>query len=106
MFGDSVAFVRGLRPVGRLYPTSSARQVMCTLPPSGNCWSLALYARYRQTGGDFPEKYLAMLTAAAQDSRTPSSPLGVDLTDLTFWHGGLSILADLVAEAEKLAAAA
>lgn len=73
----------------------------------GELLVLALYARYRQAGGDFAEQYLAMLARGGSDwPHAIVAPLGVDLTDPTFWHGGLSILADLVTEAEELAAAA
>ena len=65
---------------------------------------LALYARYQQVGAEFPDKYLAMLSAGG--SNWPHEivrPLGVDLKDLNFWKDGLQILDDMVGEAEKLA---
>jgi oligoendopeptidase F len=72
----------------------------------GQLLVLALYARYKQVGGDFNERYLAMLTAGG--SNWPHEivrPLDVDLTDPGFWRGGLSILEEQVAEAEDLARA-
>jgi oligoendopeptidase F len=73
----------------------------------GELLVLALYARYRHVGEGFADKYLAMLTAGGSDwPHEIVAPLGVDLTDPQFWHGGLSILEDLVAEAEGLADAA
>ncbi|MBE2234276.1 MAG: M3 family oligoendopeptidase [Anaerolinea sp.] len=70
----------------------------------GELLVLALYARYQQEGGDFPERYLAMLTAGGSDwPHQIVKPLGVDLTDPGFWSNGLDILEGMVAEAEALA---
>jgi oligoendopeptidase F len=72
----------------------------------GELLVLALYARYRQVGAGFAEAYLEMLTKGGSDwPHRIVAPLGVDLTDPAFWHGGLRILEDLVVEAEGLAGA-
>ena len=71
----------------------------------GELLVLALYARYQEMGDGFADKYLEMLRAGG--SNWPHEivrPLGVDLTDPTFWQKGLQILDDLVVEAEELAA--
>jgi len=71
----------------------------------GELLVLALYARYQHDGAGFADAYLAML--AAGGSHWPHEivkPLGVDLTDPSFWSNGLQILDDLVSEAERLAA--
>ncbi len=71
----------------------------------GELLVLALYARYQQVGAEFPDRYLAMLSAGG--SKWPYEilrPLGVDLKDLDFWKDGLQILDDMVSEAETLAA--
>lgn len=71
----------------------------------GELLVLALYARYQEMGEPFVEKYLAMLTAGGSDwPHEIVAPLGVDLTDPTFWKQGLQILDDMVTEAEQLAA--
>jgi oligoendopeptidase F len=71
----------------------------------GELLVLALYARYRQDGRGFADAYLDMLTAGGSDwPHEVVKPLGVDLTDPTFWNNGLQILSDMVAEAERLAA--
>jgi oligoendopeptidase F len=73
----------------------------------GQLLVLALYARYKQVGGDFPERYLAMLSAGGSDwPHEIVKPLGVDLQDPAFWRGGLGILEEMVADAEALARAA
>ncbi len=70
----------------------------------GELLVLALYARYEQSGDDFAEKYLAMLSAGGSDwPHEIVKPLGVDLTDPDFWQHGLQILDEMVSEAEQLA---
>jgi oligoendopeptidase F len=71
----------------------------------GELLVLALYARYQEVGSDFPDAYLDMLAAGGSDwPHQLVKPLGVDLTDLNFWHKGLQMLDDMVTEAEELAA--
>ncbi|HEX9117824.1 MAG TPA: M3 family metallopeptidase, partial [Anaerolineae bacterium] len=73
----------------------------------GELLVLALYARYQQVGNGFSGAYLDMLAAGGSDwPQNIVRPLGVDLTDPNFWHQGLQILDNMVAEAERLAAAA
>jgi oligoendopeptidase F len=70
----------------------------------GELLVLALYARYQEVGSDFPNAYLDMLAAGGSDwPHELVKPLGVDLTDLNFWHKGLQMLDDMVTEAEELA---
>jgi oligoendopeptidase F len=52
-------------------------------------------------------RYLGLLRAGG--SQAPAAllaELGLDVTDPRFWDGGLAVLAEMVSEAEKLAAAA
>jgi oligoendopeptidase F len=70
----------------------------------GELLVLALYARYQEAGPTFAPAYMAMLTAGGSDwPHDLVRPLGVDLTDPGFWHQGLRILDEMVAEAERLA---
>jgi oligoendopeptidase F len=70
----------------------------------GELLVLALYAQYKEVGEDFAPRYLDMLSAGGSDwPHEIVRPLGVDLTDLGFWHKGLQILSDMVSEAEDLA---
>ncbi len=70
----------------------------------GELLVLALYARYRQEGDAFPDKYLALLEAGGSDwPHVLVGRLGIDLTDLGFWHQGLGAVEDLIAQAEDLA---
>jgi oligoendopeptidase F len=71
----------------------------------GELLVLALYARYKEVGAAFAPRYLEMLSAGGSDwPHELVRPLGVDLTDLDFWHKGLEILDDMVGVAEALAA--
>jgi oligoendopeptidase F len=70
----------------------------------GELLVLALYARYQQEGPEFAPKYIEMLSRGGSDwPHEIVAPLGVDLRDPEFWQGGLHILEDMVAEAERLA---
>ncbi|HTO20867.1 MAG TPA: M3 family oligoendopeptidase [Spirochaetia bacterium] len=63
----------------------------------------SLYRRYRSSGKDFPERYLAMLAAGGSDwPARIVRPLAVDLSDPGFWTEGLDLLEEMVAEAERL----
>ena len=65
---------------------------------------LALLRRYDEEGAAFVPRYLDLLRAGGSD--TPQALLariGLDVADPAFWKGGLSLLEDLVAEAESLA---
>ena len=65
---------------------------------------LALYARYLEEGASFPDKYLGLLEAGGSDwPHVLVGRLGIDLTDLDFWHQGLGAIETLIAEAEDLA---
>jgi len=72
----------------------------------GELLVLALYARYREEGDAFPDKYLGLLEAGGSDwPHVLVGRLGIDLTDLGFWHQGLTAVGDLIAQAEELATA-
>ncbi len=72
----------------------------------GELLVLALYARYQEEGPAFADKYIGLLEAGGSDwPHRLVGRLGVDLTDLGFWHQGLSAIEALVEQAESLAAA-
>ncbi len=73
----------------------------------GELLVLALYARYQKAGPGFVQAYLDMLAAGGSDwPHEIVKPLGVDLTDPSFWNEGLQILDQMVAQAEQSAAQA
>ena len=72
----------------------------------GELLVLALYARYLEEGAAFPDKYLGLLAAGGSDwPHVLVGRLGIDLTDLDFWHQGLGAIEDLITQAEELDAA-
>lgn len=70
----------------------------------GELLVLALFARYREEGDTFAERYLALLEAGGSDwPHVLVGRLGVDLKDTTFWHQGLTAIEALIEQAEALA---
>ncbi len=70
----------------------------------GELLVLALLGRYDEEGADFVPRYLDLLRAGGSD--TPPALLervGLDITDPTFWDGGLALIENLLEEAEGLA---
>lgn len=69
----------------------------------GELLVMALFARYRQEGDDFAMRYLDVLRAGGSDwPEAILAPLGVDLTDHTFWQEGLREIDAMVQRAEEL----
>lgn len=69
----------------------------------GELLVLALYARYLEEGEAFPDKYLGLLESGGSDwPHVLVGRLGIDLTDLRFWHQGLDAIEDLIVQAENL----
>jgi oligoendopeptidase F len=70
----------------------------------GELLVLALYARYQAEGDAFAEQYVDLLRAGGSDwPHVLVGTLGVDLTDLSFWHQGLDEIEQLIDRAEQLA---
>ncbi len=68
----------------------------------GELLVLALYGRYQQEGEPFVDKYLELL--AAGGSKSPAellSPFDITLEDAVFWHGGLDIIEQMLADVEQ-----
>ena len=71
----------------------------------GELLVLALVQKYKQEGAAFVPRYLDMLAAGGSEApHVLVGRLGVDVNDPAFWELGLRLLADMVAEAEQLAA--
>ena len=68
----------------------------------GELLVLALYVRYLEEGDGFVGRYLQLLRAGG--SRSPYEllqPFGIDLNDPAFWHGGLSLIEQMLADATQ-----
>ena len=71
----------------------------------GELLVLALVQKYKQEGEAFVPKYLELLSAGGSEApHKLLAKVGVDVTDPNFWELGLRLLADMVTEAEQLAA--
>lgn len=104
MFGDSVTLTENYGLWWSYIPHFIGTPGYVYAYAFGELLVLALYARYRQVGGGFAGAYLEMLSRGGSDwPHKIVAPLGADLQDPSFWHGGLRILEDMVAEAEELA---
>ena len=104
MFGGSVTFEPGHAFWWSYIPHFIQTPFYVYAYTFGEMLALALYNKYQAEGPSFAPKYLAMLQAGG--SKSPQelvAPLGVDLTDESFWQGALSVLEQQVADFEKLA---
>jgi oligoendopeptidase F len=73
----------------------------------GELLVLALYARFTARPSGFADEYLRMLSRGGSEwPRELVTPLGVDLAQRGFWDAGLTMLDDLVRQAEDLSGAA
>jgi oligoendopeptidase F len=72
----------------------------------GELLVLALLRRHDEQGAAFVPRYLELLRAGGSESPAVLlSRIGLDVSDPVFWEGGVALLAELVEEAERLAAA-
>ncbi|WP_306133483.1 M3 family oligoendopeptidase [Roseivivax marinus] len=63
----------------------------------------ALYAEYRERPEGFQEKYFEMLRAGgSKHHKDLLAPFGLDATDPTFWHKGLSMIEGFIDELEAM----
>ncbi|MGE0241042.1 MAG: M3 family oligoendopeptidase [Parvibaculaceae bacterium] len=72
----------------------------------GDCLVNSLYARYRESAEGFQEKYFAMLKAGGSKHHSELlKPFGLDASDPTFWHKGLTVIEGFIDELEAMEAA-
>jgi oligoendopeptidase F len=103
MFGDSVQLGDHYRHWWSYIPHFLHTPGYVYAYAFGELLVLALYARYREEGADFAGRYMDLLRAGGSDwPHVLVGKLGVDLTDLGFWHQGLDAIEDLIARAEEL----
>src|SRR3954462_10318136 len=69
----------------------------------GDCLVNSLYAVYENAQGGFAERYLAMLSAGGTKHYSELlKPFGLDAKDPKFWDGGLSVIAGMIDELERM----
>jgi oligoendopeptidase F len=104
MFGDSVELGDDYAWWWLYIPHFVHSPFYCYAYAYGELLVLALLHRYDEEGDDFVPRYLELLSAGGSD--TPAallSRIGLDVTDPSFWDGGLALLEGLVVQAEELA---
>ncbi len=104
LYGDSVALTDNYRWWWAYIPHFIHSPFYCYAYGFGELLVLALYELYRERGASFVPDYLDLLAAGGSD--TPAALLkriGVDVTQPSFWHGGIGVLRRLVDEAKALA---
>jgi oligoendopeptidase F len=69
----------------------------------GDCLVNSLYAVYEHAQEGFAERYLAMLAAGGTKHYSELlKPFGLDARDPKFWDGGLSVIAGMIDELERM----
>src|ERR1700730_14791155 len=69
----------------------------------GDCLVNSLYAVYEHAQEGFAERYLAMLAAGGTKHYSELlTPFGLDARDPKFWDGGLSVIAGMIDELERM----
>jgi oligoendopeptidase F len=106
MFGDAVR-LRDEYAWWWLYvPHFVHSPFYCYAYAFGELLVLALVRRYDEEGPAFAPRYLEMLAAGGSESpRAVVARTGLDIADPGFWARGLSLLEDLLKQAEEAAAA-
>jgi len=104
LLGDTVEITDGYRTWWSYVPHFIATPGYVYAYAYGQLLALSVYRAYEQRGTDFVPQYLDLL--AAGGSRSPEelgAMVGLDLADPAFWDGGLAIVAEQLAEAERAA---
>jgi oligoendopeptidase F len=104
MFGDSVTLSEDYAWWWLYIPHFVHSPFYCYAYAFGELLVLALLRRYDEDGEAFVPRYLALLEAGGSD--TPENLLAVmklDIADPAFWRGGLTLLEELLEQAEALA---
>jgi len=104
MFGDSVELTPDYAWWWLYIPHFVHSPFYCYAYAFGELLVLALLRRYDEEGAAFVPRYLELLAAGGSD--TPErllARMGLDVADPKFWDGGLALLEEMVAEAERLA---
>ncbi len=105
MMGDVVTFTPGYASWWSYIGHFIRSPFYCYAYSFGELLVLALYQKYKQDGDAFVPKYLELLSSGGSDApHILLAKLDVDVTDPNFWELGLTLLGEMVTDAETLAA--
>ncbi|NNL86191.1 MAG: M3 family oligoendopeptidase [Myxococcales bacterium] len=105
MFGDSVHLGEHYACWWLYIPHFVHSPFYCYAYAYGELLVLALLQRYDAEGDAFVPRYVDLLRAGGSDRpEALLARVGLDITSLSFWGGGLDLLEKLLVEAEELAA--
>jgi oligoendopeptidase F len=105
MMGDVVAFTPGYASWWSYIGHFIRSPFYCYAYSFGELLVLALYQKYKQEGDAFVPRYLELLSSGGSDApHELLAKLDVDVTDPGFWELGLTLLGEMVTDAEHLAA--
>jgi len=104
MFGDSVHLSDDYGCWWLYIPHFVHSPFYCYAYAFGELLVLALLRCYDEQGEAFVPRYLDLLTAGgSQSPEALLARLEIDVTDPSFWRGGLALLEDMVDQAQELA---
>ncbi|NLI75894.1 MAG: M3 family oligoendopeptidase [Candidatus Riflebacteria bacterium] len=105
MFGDSVKLTDGYAFWWSYIGHFIHSPFYCYAYSFGELLVLSLYSLYRSEGKAFVPKYVELLTAGGSESpETLVRRVGLDIAKKSFWKKGIDLIAEMVQEAEGLAA--
>lgn len=106
LFGDSIELSDGYETWWSYIPHFINTPGYVYAYAFGQLLALSVYGRYLEQGESFVPAYLEMLQAGG--SKKPEELVaiaGLDLTDPSFWQGGLALVEDQLRQAEEAAEA-
>ena len=104
MLGDSVELTEGYRSWWSYIPHFIGTPGYVYAYAYGQLLALSVYQLYEERGTSFVDSYLELLRQGGSKSPQELGHIvGVDLSDPTFWDGGLSIIEEQLNAAEQAA---
>ncbi|MCX6503966.1 MAG: M3 family oligoendopeptidase [Actinobacteria bacterium] len=104
MLGDSVELTEGYRSWWSYIPHFIGTPGYVYAYAYGQLLALSVYRLYEERGTSFVDSYLELLRQGGSKSPQELGRIvGVDLSDPTFWDGGLSIIEEQLNAAEQAA---
>lgn len=104
MLGDSVELTEGYRSWWSYIPHFIGTPGYVYAYAYGQLLALSVYRLYEERGTSFVDSYLELLRQGGSKSPQELGHIvGVDLSDPTFWDGGLSIIEEQLNAAEQAA---